>query len=198
MSKKKLTVKEEFDLRERRIKLMYPIAYAAAGLWVTLVLLLGDGKISKDTIPVFCCIISVDTLTILEIIKYAFAEFRCLKIKEKVSENLKRETDKLYDNIWLYLGLNLALSLLFMDIHLKYNTFFTEQIFTILFVGSGLVLGLSLIVCNIYTLVIKKREKENQNEKKLERVTEFMQLLICPLLIYSLYGLFCQVVIQNA
>lgn len=202
MSMEKLTIQEEFDLRERRIKLMYPILYAAAVIWVALIVLLGNGTINEDTIPIFCSIMTVDTLTILEIVKYVFSEFRCLKIKEEVSDNLKIGTDKLYDNVWIMFVINSVLSFLFLVIHLEHKDFLTIQRFTVLFIYSYIIFVISFFLG--IKFIKEKIEKVIQKHQKLKLITAFItalessQMIIVPIIVYSLYVLFCQVVMQNA
>lgn len=200
MSMEKLTIQEEFDLRERRIKLMYPILYAAAVIWVALIVLLGNGTINEDTIPIFCSIMTVDTLTILEIVKYVFSEFRCLKIKEEVSDNLKIGTDKLYDNVWIMFVINSVLSFLFLVIHLEHKDFLTIQRFTVLFIYSYIIFVISFFLG--IKFIKEKIEKVIQKHKKLITALitalESSQMIIVPIIVYTLYVLFCQVVMQNA
>ena len=82
---KQLSIKEEFELREKRLKLVYKILYVAAALW-GIVFLAYVSEFSNNpeqllkTAPLYCFLLALSSVVILSIVSYAFRELQCMMI----------------------------------------------------------------------------------------------------------------------
>lgn len=86
-----LPIKEEFELREKRLKLVYKILYVAAALW-GIVFLAYVSEFSSNpeqllkTAPLYCFLHALSSVVVLSIVSYAFRELQCMKISQKSTE----------------------------------------------------------------------------------------------------------------
>ena len=72
---KRLTKPEYFDLRERRLKLVYKILYAVVAIWIAVLLSVAQNTLEKSVIPIYSFMLSASSMVIIQIIKYAIMEF---------------------------------------------------------------------------------------------------------------------------
>ena len=96
---------EYFELREKRLKLVYKILYVVVAIWIALLLNISNDSLTKDIIPAYAFLLSITSLMIIKIIKYALMEFRCMKVIGNIDEAVLTQTEDRYDNIWKSFGL---------------------------------------------------------------------------------------------
>ena len=96
--KKADEIKAEFELREKRLKLVYKIFYVAVALWAAL--LVAYTTAEKNVLPLYCGFLSALTAAILNIIYYIFGELRCMKICTPPSKEYKEDADRKFMEIW--------------------------------------------------------------------------------------------------
>ena len=118
-----LPIKEEFELREKRLKLVYKILYVAAALW-GIVFLAYVSEFSSNpeqllkTAPLYCFLLALSSVVILSIVSYAFRELQCMKISQKSTEFEKERADTTFVNIWNTFGIAAFISAVLMIVHL--------------------------------------------------------------------------------
>ena len=107
-----------FDLREKRLKLVYKILYVVVAIWIASLLNINDEALSTASIPFFAALLAVSSLIIINIIKYALLEFRCMKVAGKIEDEMLKQTENKYDNIWNSFEVILSVSALLMFAHI--------------------------------------------------------------------------------
>lgn len=110
--------KDEFELRERRLKLVYKILYIfAISLGVTSLIAvkyIDKNPVEvKSAIPLFCFLLSFLSTGITSILSYAFRELKCMKINSKNIYKDKQDADTLFVRIWQEISLSIFFSLIF-------------------------------------------------------------------------------------
>lgn len=120
MEKEKRTddIKAEFELREKRLKLVYKILYVAVALWAAL--FVSYTTTEKSALPLYCGFLSALTAAILNIIYYIFGELRCMKIYAPAADESKVEADSKFVEIWNSFGLGVSISALLTLIHTSF------------------------------------------------------------------------------
>lgn len=93
-----LSKKEEFELREVRLKMVYSVLYVLATIWI--VIFLCYVKVSDSSGFIYCTLLSFSTTFIVFILSYVFKELQCLKIYKDVSNDDKQAADISFSNIW--------------------------------------------------------------------------------------------------
>lgn len=104
----KIQKTDYFDLREKRLKLVYKILYVIVAIWVAVILNINGKAISPETVPVYAFILASCSLIIIKIVKYAIMELRCMKVVGSVPQLLKEQTEERYERIWKSVGLELS------------------------------------------------------------------------------------------
>ena len=130
---KRLSRSEYFDLRERRLKLVYKILYVVVAIWTVVLLSIAQNTLEKSVIPIYSFALSASSMVIIQIIKYAMMEFRCMKIIGCLSEDLMAQTEKRYDNIWMSFSLILLLCGLMLSIHYLFINLINAPVFLLIF-----------------------------------------------------------------
>ena len=90
-------IKAEFELREKRLKLVYKILYVAVALWAAL--FVAYATTEKPVLPLYCGFLSALTAAILNILYYIFGELRCMKIYAPAADESKVEADSKCGNM---------------------------------------------------------------------------------------------------
>ena len=103
-------IKAEFELREKRLKLVYKILYVAVALWAAL--FVSYTTTEKSALPLYCGFLSALTAAILNILYYIFGELRCMKIYAPAADESKVEADSKFVEIWNSFGLGVSISAL--------------------------------------------------------------------------------------
>ena len=183
---KTISKAESFELREKRLKLVYRILYVVVAIWIVAILNVTNRALTSDIIPAYSFILSTSSLFIIKIIKYALMEFRCMKVIGNIDESLLQQTEERYDNIWKSFSLVFALSAFILLIHIKLPFIFSENVLVWIFA-----------VCILYFSVTSVVELFKTNFKNLTaKVLDFISLFIGILTAYSICALLCVVTIK--
>lgn len=178
---KKMGKPEYFDLREKRLKLVYKILYVVVAIWIAVVLSISQNTLEKTAIPVYAFVLSVSSMTIIQIIKYAIMEFRCMKIVGHLSEDLLEQTEEHYENIWGSFSLILSLCGLVLIPHYM----FVEQVGTNVFM-------IIFSVCIVYfsgASIIKQFKRIRTT--KFVKILDIIGIMVGPVAAYSLCAAVC-------
>lgn len=102
-------VKEEFELREKRLKPTCKILYVAAALWAAAFLTYTAGFSKnpdqfRQMAPFYCFLFSLSSVVMLSIASYVFKELRCFKISQKCTG----EEGEAADAAFIHIGSSLA------------------------------------------------------------------------------------------
>lgn len=128
---KKMGKGEYFELREKRLKLVYKILYVIVAIWIALVISIGNAGLTKETTPIYAFLLSVSSLCIIKILKYALMEFRCMKVVGELSQEVLVETETRYENIWKSFSVVLAFNAILMLLHIQFPAIFTQTTFLV-------------------------------------------------------------------
>ncbi len=116
--KKTDEIKAEFELREKRLKLVYKILYVAVALWAAL--FVAYATTEKTVLPLYCGFLSTLTAAILNILYYIFGELRCMKIYAPASDESKEDADSKFVEIWNSFGLGASISAFLTLLHTSF------------------------------------------------------------------------------
>ena len=150
---RRLNKSEYFELREKRLKLVYKILYVVVAIWIALLLSMTQTALEKTTIPVYSFLLAASSMVIIQIIKYAIMEFRCMKVIGHLSEDLMKQTEARYENIWVSFSLILSLCGLALIPHYIFADQVTEELFIAIFavcIGYFSVLSIVKIFKNTF------------------------------------------------
>lgn len=132
---KRLSKSEYFELREKRLKLVYKILYVVVAIWIAIFLGLSQNNLKTTEIPIYALALATSSMVIIQIFKYAIMEFRCMKIVGKLSEKVKNQTEARYENIWMSFSLILSLCGLAFILHFKFVEQISVQALLYVFLG---------------------------------------------------------------
>ncbi|GEM_PF-6247884 len=188
----KLSVKDEFELREQRLKLVYKILYVAAALWGGLILSLSAIKFTDEIIPFYAFLLSITSVSIIRIIKYVLLELRCMNITKTDNGRLKDEAEQNYDNVWSLFGVSLAFLgiLLWNSINLK--DYMNLKVMTVIFT---ICIGIYAVM-QIIELIVTLRKKPITGKGKI--AFDIIGMLNGNLTAYTVYTICLMAVISNA
>ena len=187
-----LSIKEEFELREKRLKLVYRVLYVAAALWATIILTITKEQIKEAAIPFYAFLLSATSVFIIRIIKYALAELKCMKIAERNSESLRNEAETSYGYIWSLFGLSLIVSGVLLFIHIMWTDIFNTNVLTIAFATCGTI----SLVFNIIDIVYGVRKVERSLLSRV--ICDIISSVISSITAYSICSIFLMVATNNA
>ena len=154
-------IKAEFELREKRLKLVYKILYVAVALWAAL--FVSYTTTEKSALPLYCGFLSALTAAILNIIYYIFGELRCMKIYTPAADESKVEADSKFVEIWNTFGLGVIISTLLALLHTSFpaiiniaSIWIVVGITTVLLVANDILIKgkANLIIRNMATPVL--------------------------------------------
>lgn len=132
---KKLSRSDYFDLREKRLKLVYKILYVVVAIWIVIFISISQIDLKNSEISVYAFVLSASSMVIVQIIKYAIMEFRCMKIVGQLSNELMNQTEARYENIWKSFSLILSLCGLAFILHFSFVEQISVQTFLCVFLG---------------------------------------------------------------
>ena len=178
---KKLNNIEVFELREKRLKLVYKILYVVVAIWLAVLLNISQNIFEKAAIPMYAFILSTSSMIILQIIKYIILEFRCMRIIGDMSEEVMNQTENRYDKMWKLFPLILSLCGLAIIPHY----IFLEQISTTIFMTIFCVCLFSFAVTSFVRMF-----KKNYKEKTI-RIFDLVGIIIGSIAAYSLWAALC-------
>ena len=61
---------EYFELREKRLKLVYKVLYAVVAIWVTSIISIGGQDMTRAAVPIFALLLAVSSLITIIMIRY--------------------------------------------------------------------------------------------------------------------------------
>ena len=132
---KRLSKAEYFELREKRLKLVYKILYAVVAIWIAIFLSLSQSDLKITEVPIYSFALASSSMVIIQIFKYAIMEFRCMKIVGQLSDELINQTETRYENIWMSFSLILSLCGLAFILHFKFVEQISVQALLYIFLG---------------------------------------------------------------
>lgn len=154
-------IKAEFELREKRLKLVYKILYVAVALWAAL--FVAYATTEKTVLPLYCGFLSALTAAILNILYYIFGELRCMKIYTPAADESKVEADSKFVEIWSTFWLGVIISTLLALLHTSFpaiiniaSIWIVVVITTVLLVANDILIKgkANLIIRNMATPVL--------------------------------------------
>ena len=154
-------IKAEFELREKRLKLVYKILYVGVALWAAL--FVAYTSAGNNVFPLYCGFLSALTAAILNIIYYIFGELRCMKIYAPAADESKVEADSKFVEIWNTFGLGVIISTLLALLHISFpaiiniaSIWIVVVITTVLLVANDILIKgkANLIIRNMATPVL--------------------------------------------
>lgn len=140
--------KDEFELRERRLNLVYKILYIfAISLGVTSLIAvkyIDKNPVEvKSAIPLFCFLLSFLIVSLIYIIYYIFSELKCMKINESIKPEDKQQADKDFENIGIVLSISLLFSAILFFLNIPISNFI---LFIIVGIFTALVISITLYI----------------------------------------------------
>lgn len=143
-------IKEEFELREKRLNMIYKVLYLVAAIWTVLLISYTSNPVSAA--PIYCGLLATLTTVIANIIFYAFSEFRCFTITKRSKDknediNFEREVaDEKFLNVWNSFIFALWPALLFMWINLTFQQIVSLTLITVVaIIGSVAIVLISFL-----------------------------------------------------
>ena len=151
---------EYFELREKRLRLVYKVLYAVVAIWVASIISIGGQDMTRDAAPIFAFLLAVSSLITIIMIRYCIIEFRCMRVIGKIDETLMEQTEERYDRIWRSFAPILSVSAFLMFLMVMFPWFMTDSVLLPVF---GVCTVYFLIVSNIrmYLNVTQKNARIN-------------------------------------
>ena len=151
---------EYFELREKRLRLVYKVLYAVVAIWVASIISIGGQDMTRDAAPIFAFLLAVSGLITIIMIRYCIIEFRCMRVIGKIEETLMEQTEERYDRIWRSFAPILSVSAFLMFLMVMFPWFMTDSVLLPVF---GACTVYFLIVSNIrmYLNVTQKNARIN-------------------------------------
>ncbi len=177
-----LSIEKEFELREKRIKLVYKILYAIVAFWGITFWSLISSDTSKTLVPIYSFILSVATLYIVSIIKYSLNELSCMRVHDKASEYEKSTTELSFVNIWQNATLPLIIGAITMFFNVAYIDCYGQNYFMWLF----LIFGILSVLSNITKLICSIKEK-----KHIVKIISWVDPIFSEVMTYSIFAICC-------
>lgn len=185
-NEKKLGKSEYFELREKRLKLVYRILYVIVAIWVATLISIGTQEMTTEIAPMYAFLLAATSLLVINIIKYSLMEFRCMKVVGNIEESLLKQTEERYDNIWKSFSVILSLNALFMLLHMSFSSVFNTETLTVIF-----------CVCILYFLVWSFIELFKKKFKDITiRIFDIVGLVVGAITAYSICSIMCLVMIK--
>lgn len=181
---KKIDREKDFELRERRLKLVYKILYILVAAWAVLFIMFmkTDVKTESD-MAAYCFLLAVISLYLVMIIKFIIRELSCLKIGSEVSHEEKEQTELAYKNIWnnLLVVLLTGIVLCFVNVW-TWEMFISEKNRVMVRIILSIFLVIGAI---IYFLVPHFKDKWKNN--KINK--QWIQSIFSTIFSYSLFAI---------
>ena len=184
-----MSLKDEFDLRDKRLKLVYKILYVLAALWLSLFISLTTITLDSKISPVYCFFMAVLSLYIINIVKYSMQELSCMRINKKPSEQEKENADMFYTDIWrnsAIIAVTAAMAM-FISMYIPQNLMSHFMV-------------LSFTIGTLYFAVILTLEEPPKMFQKIEirkpredvlKMFRAIGILVSVVVAYSLFGILC-------
>lgn len=182
----KLSKSEYFELRERRLKLVYRILYVVVAIWIAAVISISTQTMTKEVAPMYTFILSASSLLIINVIKYCLMEFRCMKIVGNIDESLIEQTEERYDNIWKSFSVILSFNALYMLFQIWFFSALNKNVLISIFT-----------VCEVYFFIcsVTNFDKKEQHRNKAMKF-DMINLIVGVIAAYSICAFGCLVMIK--
>ena len=190
--KNKLSVKDEFELREKRLKLVYRVLFVAAILWAAVIITLSRTEITTIVAPFYAFLLSVSSVFIIRVVKYALGELRCMKIIEQADDSTKTDAETSYGYIWSLFGLSLVIHAALLLFNVAVGNVFTLKFFLITFAVCG-VIHLAFNIVDLVFAILKKPLKQGYKKS-----SDIVGAIIINVTVYSVCSLFLMAALGNA
>ncbi len=183
---KRMSKPEYFELREKRLKLVYKILYVIVAIWIASVLGITNENLTKEVAPAYTFLLASSSLFVVKIIKYALMEFRCMKVVGSIDEALLHQTEDRYDNIWKSFSVILSFNGMILLLQMAFPNALNEYVFMYVFAA-----------CTMYFTVMSVVElfKKNFSDKAVV-ILDSIGLLVGILTSYSICAIVCLVAIK--
>ncbi len=153
-------MKEEFELREKRLNLVYKILYVLAALWAAIFISYIQNP--GNTAPVYCCFLAILTTSISNILSFIFGELKCLRISLDTDPKTKNIADMRFIGIWETFSYSLSVSIVVLWINLTFPSVVTKLSLLVFMTVSALADGVinnidfanSKVKLNIHSLLL--------------------------------------------
>lgn len=186
-----LTLKDEFELREKRLKLVYKILYVLVALWISLFVSLTSAGAEKAMVAMYSFFFSIFTLYIVNITKYVLKELSCLKISNGPSERERVYADVAFSNIWRnfsIIGVTAA-GVLLAAMYIPEESLLS--VMTFMFFAGTVYFGILLLLESPPRILKKFKIKED-----VLKTMEAAGILVSVIVTYSLFSMFCWTAVQ--
>ena len=181
----KISIEKEFELREKRIKIVYKILYVVAAVWGISFLSLITSETKVESAPIYALVLSVCTLYIINILKYALNELACMRIHNDATEFEKRTAEFSYTNIWKKSSLPLLIGTTTMLFHIMNEDTYSSTYFSNVFMVTAILCGISTMT-KLFLSITKK-------EKAIEHIG-WIDPIISEIMAYSIFAMCCLMV----
>lgn len=137
-------IEKEFNLRERRLKLVYRILYIVVAMWLTL--LISYISITNKEAPIYCGVLAFLTTFVIDILYYIFSELRCMKIREQADEAERKLADNKFLEIWDFFGFLLVFSFVLVIFDMYFPKMINKwSTVIVIVVGSSILSAITFI-----------------------------------------------------
>lgn len=179
---------EYFELREKRLKLVYKVLYAVVAIWVASIICVGGQDMTRKAAPIFAFLLAVSSLITIIMIRYCIMEFRCMRIIGKIDETLMEQTEERYDRIWRSFAPILSVSAFLMFLMVMFPRFMTDSVLLPVF-GA----------CTVYFLIVSNVRMYLNGTQKNARINSFFDgvgLYIGIITAYSISAFSCLMMVK--
>lgn len=179
---------EYFELREKRLKLVYKILYVVVAIWAAIIICVGNQDMTREATPIFAFLLSVSSLIIVIMIRYCIMEFRCMRVIGKIDEKLMEQTEERYDRIWRCFAPILSVSAFLMFVMVMFPQLMTDSVLLPVF---GVCTFYFLIASNIRTYL-----NVTQKNERIIRFFDGLGLYIGIITAYSISAFSCLIMVK--
>ena len=179
---------EYFELREKRLRLVYKVLYAVVVIWVASIISIGGQDMTRDAAPVFAFLLAVSSLVTIVMIRYCIMEFRCMRVIGKIDEALMEQAEERYDRIWRSFAPILSINAFLMFLMIVFPAFMAEAILLSVF---GACTGYFVIVTNVKMFL-----NATQKRTGLSKILDGVGLYIGIITAYSICAFSCLLMVK--
>lgn len=179
-----------FELREKRLKLVYKVLYVVVALWIASLACFNKSVLTYNTIPFYSALLATTSLVIINILKYALMEFRCMKVYGSISDEILKTTEEKYDLIWKSFAVILSVIAFLMMIHINFLSNLKSSVLIVVF-------SVFLIVTSLYFAVVSVIDFFNKkHSEKASKILYVIDVFAGNLTAYSVCALMGLVMIS--
>lgn len=184
-----LNVKEEFELREKRLKLVYKILYVLVAVWIALFINVPSVDFNIELSAMYSFLFAVLSCCIISIVKYALRELSCMKISGDSTATEKAYADESFADIWrnctVILAMGAALMLPTMCLSDKAYLALSAVIF---FLGTFYLAFVTALDAPSESM---NKERLHRPFPKCFKVLQIIRLPVSVAVAFSLFSMFC-------